>query len=503
MKEEDLKDLEKKLWESADKMRGAVPVSSYKFIILGLIFLKYISDSFEEKYQALIDEGYGLEEDRDAYLMDNVFYVPSKARWEYLNVHSKDSNIGQVIDEALEEIEKENPSLKGVLIKNYNSPDYRNVNLGELIDLFTNIKIGSKEAQDKDILGRIYEYFLGQFASNELQKGGEFYTPACLVRTMVEILEPYKGRIYDPACGSGGMFVQSVKFIEKHKGTMQNVAIFGQEKNPTTWKLAKMNLAIRQIEGNLGDRNADTFHNDLHKSLKANFILANPPFNISDWGGDKLRDDVRWKYGIPPAGNANYAWLQHMIHHLNPENGVAGTVLANGALASDSSGEGEIRKNMIEGRVVECIVAMPSQLFYATGIPCSLWIMRRNRDEKTRNKVLFIDARNLGSMIDRKVRELTEEDISKIATTYHNWRNDTNYEDELGFCKSATIDEVKQNDYALTPGRYVGTPEDEDDGIPFEEKMKKLTSELSEQLKEEEALNIELKKVLGAIGYEI
>ncbi len=500
MKEEDLKDLEKKLWESADKMRGAVPVSSYKFIILGLIFLKYISDSFEEKYQALIDEGYGLEEDRDAYLMDNVFYVPSKARWEYLNVHSKDSNIGQVIDEALEKIEKENPSLKGVLIKNYNSPDYRNVNLGELIDLFTNIKIGSKEAQDKDILGRIYEYFLGQFASNELQKGGEFYTPACLVRTMVEILEPYKGRIYDPACGSGGMFVQSVKFIEKHKGTMQNVAIFGQEKNPTTWKLAKMNLAIRGINNEgLGKFADDTFHNDLHKDLKADFVLANPPFNISDWGQEKLVDDSRWKYGIPPKGNANFAWVEHMVSKLSI-NGKAAIILANGSLSAGGQEE-EIRKNLIEADLVDCILAMPSNLFYTVTIPCSIWILNRNKKQK--GETLFIDARNLGTMVTRKLRELNEDNIMQIANTYHNYQNSENYEDLAGFCKVVNTDEIKENNYVLTPGRYVGTEEQEDDGIPFEEKMADLTSKLAEQIKESVKIDEEIKKVLGAIGYEI
>lgn len=500
MKEEDLKDLEKKLWESADKMRGAVPVSSYKFIILGLIFLKYISDSFEEKYQALIDEGYGLEEDRDAYLMDNVFYVPSKARWEYLNVHSKDSNIGQVIDEALEEIEKENPSLKGVLIKNYNSPDYRNVNLGELIDLFTNIKIGSKEAKDKDILGRIYEYFLGQFASNELQKGGEFYTPACLVRTMVEILEPYKGRIYDPACGSGGMFVQSVKFIEKHKGTMQNVAVFGQEKNPTTWKLAKMNLAIRGINNEgLGKFADDTFHNDLHKDLKADFVLANPPFNISDWGQEKLVDDSRWKYGIPPKGNANFAWVEHMVSKLSM-NGKAAIILANGSLSAGGQEE-EIRKNLIEADLVDCILAMPSNLFYTVTIPCSIWILNRNKKQK--GKTLFIDARNLGKMVTRKLRELDESDISKIADTYHNFQNNENYEDVAGFCKEVAIEEIKENNYVLTPGRYVGTKEQEDDGIPFEEKMRDLTTKLKAQFEESHKLEEEIRKNLEAIGYGI
>jgi len=500
MREEDLKDLEKKLWESADKMRGAVPVSSYKFIILGLIFLKYISDSFEEKYQELVEQGYGLEEDRDAYLADNVFYVPQKARWEYLNVHSKDANIGQIIDEALEEIEKENPSLKGVLIKQYNSPDYKNVNLGELIDIFTNIKIGSKQAQDKDILGRIYEYFLGQFASNELQKGGEFYTPACLVRTMVEILEPYQGRIYDPACGSGGMFVQSIKFIQRHNGSARNLTIYGQEKNPTTWKLAKMNLAIRGINNDgLGKFADDTFHNDLHKDLKADFVLANPPFNISDWGQEKLVDDLRWKYGIPPKGNANFAWVQHMVSKLSI-NGKAAIILANGSLSAGGQEE-EIRKNLIEADLVDCILSMPSNLFYTVTIPCSIWILNRNK--KQEGKTLFIDARNLGTMVTRKLRELDENDIIKVSNTYHKFQNDDSYEDVPGYCRAATIEEIKENNYVLTPGRYVGTEEKKDDGIPFEDKMKMLTKELSKQMLQANQIDEEIKKMLKGIGYEI
>lgn len=498
--EEELQKLEKKLYAAADKMRGAVPVSSYKFIVLGLIFLKYISDAFEERYQQLVDDGDGMEEDRDSYTMDNIFYVPAKARWEYLNVHSKDNNIGQFIDEALDEIEKENPTLKGVLIKEYNSPDYRNVNLGELIDLFTNIKIGSKEAQDKDILGRIYEYFLGEFASSELQKGGEFYTPACLVKTMVEIIEPYKGRVYDPACGSGGMFVQSTKFIERHQGKVQDLAIYGQEKNPTTWKLAKMNLAIRSLNGDLGKFADDTFQNDLHKGLKADFVLANPPFNISDWGQEKLLQDSRWRYGIPPKGNANMAWVEHMIDKLSVK-GKAAIILANGALSSDTSGEGEIRKNILEADLVDCILAMPSNLFYTVTIPCSIWIL--NRDKKQKGKTLFIDARNLGTMVTRKLRELSEADIEKISSTYHKFVKEENYEDILGFCKAVTIDEIKENNYVLTPGRYVGVEEKEDDGIPFDEKMKTITSELKKQFEESHKLEEEIRTNLEAIGYEI
>lgn len=498
--EQELQDLEKKLWSAADKMRGAVPVSSYKFIVLGLIFLKYISDSFEERYQQLLADGDGMEEDRDSYTMDNIFFVPAKARWEYLNAHSKDNNIGQLIDEALDEIEKENPTLKGILVKEYNSPNYRNVNLGELIDLFTNIKIGSKEAQDKDILGRIYEYFLGEFASNELQKGGEFYTPACLVRTMVEMIEPYKGRVYDPACGSGGMFVQSTKFIQRHQGEVRDISIYGQEKNPTTWKLAKMNLAIRGLDGDLGKFADDTFQNDLHKGLKADFVLANPPFNISDWGQEKLLQDPRWKYGIPPKGNANFAWVEHMIDKLSMK-GKAAIILANGALSSDTSGEGDIRKNILEADLVDCILAMPSNLFYTVTIPCSIWIL--NRDKKQKGKTLFIDARNLGTMVTRKLRELSKEDIAKIADTYHNFINDNNYEDVAGFCKSATTEEIKENNYVLTPGRYVGVKEQEDDGIPFEEKMKTLTAELKVQFEESHKLEEEIKKNLEAIGYGI
>lgn len=498
--EQELQNLEKKLYAAADKMRGAVPVSSYKFIVLGLIFLKYISDSFEERYQQLVADGDGMEEDRDSYTMDNIFYVPTKARWEYLNAHSKDNNIGQLIDEALDEIEKENPTLKGVLIKEYNSPDYRNVNIGELIDLFTNIKIGSKEAQDKDILGRIYEYFLGEFASSELQKGGEFYTPACLVRTMVEMIEPYRGRVYDPACGSGGMFVQSTKFIERHQGKVQDLAIYGQEKNPTTWKLAKMNLAIRSLNGDLGKFADDTFQNDLHKGLKADFVLANPPFNISDWGQEKLLQDPRWRYGIPPKGNANMAWVEHMIDKLSMK-GKAAIILANGALSSDTSGEGDIRKNILEADLVDCILAMPSNLFYTVAIPCSVWIL--NRDKKQKGKTLFIDARNFGTMVTRKLRELSEEDTEKIASTYHKFVNDDSYEDIAGFCKVATIDEIKENNYVLTPGRYVGVEEQEDDGIPFEEKMKTITSELKEQFEESHKLEEEIKKNLEAIGYGI
>ncbi len=501
MKEEELKDLEKRLWEAADKMRGAVPVSDYKFIILGLIFLKYISDAFEEKYQTLVKDGLGGEEDRHRYEAEHVFYVPVRARWGYLNTHSKDPHIGKIIDDALDEVERENPSLEGVLVKEFNSPNYRNVNLGEIIDLFTGIKIGSKEAQDKDILGRIYEYFLGQFASKELQKGGEFYTPACLVRTMVEILEPYQGIVYDPACGSGGMFVQSLKFIQRHQGNVNNLSIYGQEKNPTTWKIAKMNLVIRGIDGNLGQFADDTFHNDLHKRLKANFVLANPPFNISDWGQEKLKKDKRWKYGIPPKGNANFAWVQHMISKLSRK-GKAAVILANGSLSVGGQSE-KIRKNLIEGDLVDCILSMPANLFYTVTIPCSIWILNKNKNKKQKGKTLFIDARNLGTMVTRKLRELDEDEIEKIATTYHKYQDDKNYEDIAGFCKVATKEQIEENNYVLTPGRYVGTEEQKIDAIPFEEKMEILTTNLKEQFKESHKLEEEIEKVLEAIGHGI
>lgn len=495
----DMQEMEKTLWAAADKMIGGLSVSNYKFVVLGIIFLKYLSDSFEEKYNELVKEGYGLEEVRDAYEEDNIFFVPEKARWSYLVAHSKDYNIGEILDNALDLIEKENPSLKGVLFKIYNSPDFRNVNLGEIIDLFTNMKLGTKEASEKDMLGRVYEYFLGQFASKDGQKGGEFYTPACIVKTMVEMIEPYSGRVYDPACGSAGMFVQSLKFIQNHQGNVRDVSIYGQEKNPTTWKLAKMNLAIRSIDGNLGKFAADTFHEDLHKDLKADYILANPPFNISDWGQEKLVDDYRWKYGVPPKGNANYAWLQHMISKLSV-NGKAAIILANGSLSAGGQ-EGEIRKNIIEADLVDCIVAMPSNLFYTVTIPCSVWIINRNKKQK--GNTLFINASNLGTMVTRKLRELTDDNIQKIADTYHSYQNDINYDDILGYCKKSTIDEIKSNDYVLTPGRYVGTEEVKDDGIPFEGKMKKLTEELSKQFEESHKLEEEIKKHLKAIGYEI
>lgn len=492
---------EEKLWLAADKLRSNMDAAEYKHVVLGLIFLKYVSDSFEEKYKQLKEQGYGDEEDRDEYMADNVFWVPQNARWSDIKSHATSPDIGKVIDEAMEMIERENDSVKGVLTKNYSRPELDKTVLGELVTLFTNIEVGSSAAQEKDVLGRVYEYFLSKFASAEGKLGGEFYTPSCVVRTLVSMIEPFEGQIFDPACGSGGMFCQSARFVKEHQGNIRDISIFGQEKNPTTWKLAKMNLAIRGLEANLGQHNADSFHDDQFKTLKANYILANPPFNISDWGGEKLTDDIRWKYGVPPTGNANFAWLQHMIFHLNPVGGVAGTVLANGSLSSNTSNEGEIRKNMIIGDVVECIVSMPGQLFYSTGIPVSLWILRKGKEANSTGKILFIDARNLGHMVDRRIRELSEEDIQKIATTYQNWRQGKEYDDIQGFCKSATIEEVAEQDYILTPGRYVGIEEQEEDGEPFEEKMSRLTSELYGLFDESHKLEEEICKKLSAIGY--
>lgn len=498
MNEQELKKLEDKLWAAADKMRGAVSVSDYKFIVLGLIFLKYISDSFEEKYKELVEEGAGLEEERDCYTAENIFYVPKNARWEYLVERSKDTNIGEIIDDALTLIEKENNSLKNVLPKNYNSPTMRNVNLGELLDLFTNIKVGTKEAKEKDLLGRIYEYFLGQFAKNELQKGGEFYTPACLVRTMVECIEPFKGKVYDPACGSGGMFVQSMKFVEEHQGNIYNIGIYGQEKNPTTWRLAKMNLAIRSMYGDLGKYAADTFTEDLHKDLKADFILANPPFNL-EWDRDKVENDPRWKYGLPPKTNANFAWIQHMISKLS-QNGKMACILANGSLTS-SGQEGKIRKELIENDLVDCILAMPSNLFYTVTVPCSIWIINRNKKQK--GNVLFINATNMGNMVTRRLREINTSEIMKIADIYHRYQNDENYDDIISLCKKASIEEIKEKDYILNPSNYVGIEETTDDEISYDKKMKELTSNLSRYLSESKKLDDKIRKNLGAIGYEI
>lgn len=496
---------EETLWKSADKLRGSMDSAEYKYVVLGLIFMKYISDKFETKYNELLEEGEGFEEDRDEYEAENIFWVPKEARWGYLKDNAKDPKIGQIIDDAMILIEKENPTLKGVLDKRYARPELDKRRLGELIDLISTIRLHKNG--EKDLLGRVYEYFLGQFASSEGKGGGEFYTPTSVVKTLVEMIEPYRGRIYDPACGSGGMFIQSEKFIEEHAGRIDDLSIYGQELNATTWKLCKMNLAIRGLDGNIGPHQGDTFHDDLHKTLKADYVLANPPFNISDWGGNKLTDDIRWKYGVPPEGNANYAWLEHIVYHLAP-NGVAGIVLANGALSSNTSNEGVIRKNLVDAKLVDAIVALPDKLFYSTGIPVSLWILNRNKIDnpkfrKRADEILFIDARNLGTMVDRRHRELSDEDVKKIADTYHNYRNiDGNYEDVQGFCKAAKLEEVREHEYVLTPGRYVGIEEQEDDGVPFEEKMEALTSELGELFEKSRSLEEEIRKNLGGIGYE-
>lgn len=494
--------LEEKLWVSAEKLRSNMDATEYKHIVLGLVFLKYVSDSFEFKYEQLKEE-YKNVEDKEAYIKANVFWVPKDARWNYIKSYAESKDIGIVIDAAMENIEKENISLTNILTKNYARPELDKTKLGELVNLFSNIELGSSVAKEIDILGRVYEYFLGKFAAAEGKLGGEFYTPSCVVRTLVEMIEPYEGKIYDPACGSGGMFCQSVKFVREHQGNASDVSIFGQESNPTTWKLAKMNLAIRGLEADIGKYNADSFHNDQHKKLKADYILANPPFNVSDWGGERIQEDIRWSYGIPPVGNANFAWLQHMLFHLNPVRGVAATVLANGSLSSNTCNEGEIRKNMINDDVVECIVSLPGNLFYSTGIPVSLWILRKGKSETTRNKILFIDARSLGQMISKKMRELSEEDIQRIVSTYQNWKQGKEYEDVLGFCKEAGIDEVAKQDYILTPGRYVGVVEKETNYEPIEEKMTRLTAELDTLFNHSHKLENEIRKKMTEIGYKM
>lgn len=494
---------EQKLWISADKLRSNMDAAEYKHVVLGLIFLKYISDAFTEVYEEVKKDALSDPEDKDEYLSRRVFWVPKKARWEFLQANAKKPEIGELIDEAMDTIEKDNSSLKGVLPKNYARPSLNKQRLGELIDLIGTIGLGDNENRSKDILGRVYEYFLGQFADAEGKKGGQFYTPRSIVKLLTEMLEPYKGRIFDPCCGSGGMFVQSEKFIEAHGGRIGDISIYGQESNQTTWRLCKMNMAIRGIDANI--KWGDSFHDDQFKDLKADFILANPPFNDSDWGGELLQEDVRWKYGVPPKNNANFAWVQHFIHHLNP-NGTAGFVLANGSMSSNTSNEGEIRKNIINADLVDCMVALPSQLFYNTMIPACLWFISRdkknNKFRDRRGQILFIDARNMGVMIDRRHRELTDEEIRKIASTYHAWRGEAGkYEDVAGFCKSATLEEVEKNNFILTPGRYVGVVEEEEDNEAFEEKMKRLTEELAKQMEESKKLDEEIKKNLEKIGW--
>lgn len=498
---------EKKLWEAADKMRSNMDAAEYKHVVLGLIFLKYISDAFNELHEQLKRDSTADPEDRDEYLAKNVFWVPKEARWDYLQKNAKSPEIGKLIDEALDAIERDNHKLRGVLVKNYARPQLNKQRLGELIDLIGTIGLGEKEDRSKDVLGRVYEYFLGQFADAEGKKGGQFYTPRSIVKLLVEMLEPYKGRIFDPCCGSGGMFVQSEKFVQAHGGTIKDVHVFGQESNQTTWRLCTMNLAIRGIDADI--KWGDSFREDQFKDLKADFILANPPFNARDWGGELLQEDTRWKYGIPPKGNANFAWVQDFVHHLSPV-GIAGFVLANGSMSSNTSGEGEIRKNIIEADLVDCMVALPSQLFYNTMISACLWFIardkRNNKFRDRRGQVLFIDVRKMGVMVDRRHRELTDEDIRKISETYHAWRGelkDKKYQDTPGFCKSASLEEVRKQGWILTPGRYVGVEEEEEDTEAFEEKMKRLTADLSEQMKQGQKLDDEIKRNLERIGFDL
>jgi len=526
---------EDKLWMAADKLRGTMDSAEYKHVVLGLIFLKYISDSFLEKYEALQAEEFADPEDRDEYLADNVFWVPTEARWSFLQGKAKDPKIGQLIDEAMTAIERDNKTLKGVLPKDYARPALDKSRLGELIDLIATIGLGDAESRKKDILGRVYEYFLAKFAEKEGKGGGEFYTPQCVVKILVEMLEPYSGRVYDPCCGSGGMFVQAIKFVQAHcngngngngvpNGAKRDIAIYGQESNYTTFRLAKMNMAIRGIDAHI--EWADTFQNDKHKDLKADYIIANPPFNDEDWGFSKVKEDVRWAFGTPPAGgprkqkdgstinvdggNANYAWIQHFVHHLSP-GGTAGFVLANGSMSTNTSGEGEIRQKLIEADMVDCMIALPGQLFYTTQIPVCLWFMTRSKKADAKRgfrdrqgETLFIDARKMGSLIDRTHRELSSEEIAEIGRTYHAWRGekkDGDYEDKPGFCKSATLDDIKSHHYVLTPGRYVGAEAIVDDGIPFEEKMAELSDTLYEQMRESIELDAVIRKNLEVLGY--
>ena len=506
---------EAELWQMADALRGSMDAAEYKHVVLGLIFLKYISDAFDEKRTQLeteLDDG-ADPEDPDEYLAQNIFWVPTEARWAYIKASAPQPEIGQIVDDAMASIERDNPALTNVLPKDFARPVLDQQRLGQIVNLVSNIKVGDADARARDVLGRVYEYFLAQFASAEGKKGGEFYTPNSIVKLLVEMLEPWRGRVYDPCCGSSGMFVQSFEFIRAHttgngnggKVVAADLSIFGQESNYTTWRLAKMNLAIRGIEGDI--KHGDTFHNNQHPDLKADFILANPPFNISDWGGERLVEDKRWKYGVPPKGNANYGWIQHIVYHLKPS-GTAGFVLANGSMSTSQSNEKEIRKNLIEENIIDCMIAMPGQLFYSTQIPVCLWFLARNRQGgKFRNRVneiLFIDARSLGRMVDRTHRELTNEDIQQITNAYHAWRSgngEFDYADVSGFCKSAAINEVRKRDYVLTPGRYVGTAPQEEDNEPFEDKMRRLVAQLREQQTEAAQLDTSIADNLEALGF--
>lgn len=520
---------ESQLWRMADALRGSMDAAEYKHVVLGLLFLKYVSDAFEEvrvELEAEIEEGADPEHPEE-YRAKEVFWVPDGARWDYLRSQARETTIGSLVDNAMSEIEGANPSLNDVLPKDFSLPSMDKRRLGDLINLISDIDVGDRESRSKDVLGRVYEYFLSMFASAEGKRGGEFYTPHCIVNLLVEMLEPYRGRVYDPCCGSAGMFVQSMRFIEEHATGNGNggkargdISIFGQESNYTTWRLAKMNLAIRGIDGRIEQGN--TFLNDQHPDLRADYVLANPPFNVSDWGGELLTEDPRWRYGVPPRGNANFAWVQHMVYHLSPR-GVAGIVLANGSMSSNQSNEGEIRKNLIENDLVDCMIALPGQLFYSTQIPACLWFLardRRGRDglRDRRGEILFIDARKLGTMVDRTHRELSDDDIKRITYTYHAWRGEgssamqtrseggsrtapTEYEDIPGFCKGASIEEVRKHGHVLTPGRYVGVEAVEDDGEPFEEKMTRLTSQWRDQSKEARRLDAEIEKNLAGLGF--
>ena len=499
---------EAQLWAAADKLRGNMEPSDYKHVALGLIFLKYISDAFEAKRAALLTEELADPEDPEEYLAENVFWVPKAARWSHLQARARQTTIGKDIDDAMLAIEARNASLKGVLPKDYARPALNKVMLGELIDLVSGIGMAEEADRSRDILGRVYEYFLGGFAGAEGKRGGEFYTPRSVVRLLVEMLEPYKGRVYDPCCGSGGMFVQSEKFVEEHGGRIGDIAIYGQESNYTTWRLAKMNLAVRGIDADIRWNNEGSFHKDELPDLKADFILANPPFNVSDWGGDRLREDARWSFGVPPAGNANYAWLQHIHHHLTP-NGTAGVVLANGSMSTATSGEGDIRRALVEADAVDCMIALPGQLFYSTQIPACLWFLTRNKNpggdsRDRRGEVLFIDARKLGQMIDRTRKEFSDEDIARVADTYRAWRGVPDavaYEDEPGFSKSAKLEEIREHSHVLTPGRYVGAAPQEDDGEPFQDKMNRLVAQLREQQAEGSKLDTVIEKNLELLGF--
>ena len=498
-KDEVIIGFEKQIWDAACVLWGHIPAAEYRKVIIGLIFLRFISNAFEKRYGELVAEGEGFENDPDAYLEENIVYVSPEARWQTIAANAHKEEIGKTIDDAMRAIERDNIKLKNVLPKNYASPDLDKRVLGEVVDLFTNMDM-SDTSHTKDLLGRTYEYCIAQFASHEGTKGGEFYTPSSIVKTIVEVLKPFDNcRVYDPCCGSGGMFVQSVKFLQAHSGNRNHISVYGQESNADTWKMAKMNMVIRGIDADFGMNQADTFFNDLHPTLKADFIMANPPFNYHPWGYDKLKDDIRWKYGLPPENNANFAWIQHMIHHLAP-NGKIGLVLANGALSSQTGGEGKIRQKLIEADLIEGIVALPSQLFYSVTIPATLWFISKNKQQK--GKTLFIDARNLGYMADRKHRDFTDEDIKRIADTFSEFQSGT-LQEVKGFCAVATTEDIVKQDYILTPGRYVGIEEKSEDDKPFEEKMQRLTDELAGMFEKSHELEDEIRRNLRAIGYEL